>query len=121
MKKLIICVIALSVAGLRANSVAAQETPVSEAFKAIKEGLVVKKGDPTELVAVNEVAVQKVESLAAQGKDVKDAVDYLESRINFDPRKKALNEQTIQAVRDRLNAALKRRADVVTGKVAPAA
>lgn len=111
--------LALLVVGLNTAWVSAQDAPMSEAVKAIKDGLVSEQGDATALVRVDEVAVQKVESLAAKGNDIKDAVDYLESRINFDPLKKVRNEKALQPVRDRLDKALKRRADVLAGKVAP--
>lgn len=83
----------------------AGEEPVSEAVKAIKEGVVSKAGDPTELVEVKEEAVRKIEELAAQGKDVSGAKELLESRIAFDPRKKGQNEQRIRSALDRINAA----------------
>lgn len=121
MKMLKIALLAAGATCLNMNMLSAQEEPLSEAVQAIKTGLVSKQGDATELVKVDEAAVQKLESLAEQGKDVKDAVDFLESRIGFDPRKKALNEQTLQPVRERLGKALKRQADIAAAKVAPAA
>lgn len=120
MKMLRIALLMAGIAGLSMNQVSAGEEELSEAVKTIKAGLVAKQGDATELIKVDEAAVQKVESLAEQGKNVEDAVNYLESRIGFDPRKKALNEQALQPVRERLGKALKRQADIAAAKAVPA-
>jgi TolA-binding protein len=93
----------LCVLGLKADG-----AEPSEAYKAITAGIVAKKGDISELITVDEAAVQKIESLADQGQDVTDAVEYLESRVAFDPRKKELNESRLQNVRNRLGTAARR-------------
>lgn len=83
---------------------------ISEAAKAITEGIVAKAGDPTEIQSVKEEAVQKVEELAAKGQNVSEALTVLKSRIAFDPRKTSDNEARVKNALERIDAAVKKAA-----------
>lgn len=121
MKKMTTILVALCVvAGLRAED-AAVEAPASEAFKVVKAGLVAKTGDATELVMIKEEAVKDIEQRAGKGEDIKDALDYVLTRVGFDPSKKAQNEQRLKDVLDRLKAAAKKSADAIAARVAKVA
>lgn len=115
MKKYTMILLMLAVVGLHADdeavasAAAAEDTttaeveaPLSEAFKAIQAGLIAKPGSVSDLTEVKEDALQKIENLAAQGQNVQDALDYLDSRIGFDPQKKDANAQRLQTARDRI-------------------
>ena len=115
MKKVFIVLALLAMVNVRAEDAA-----LSEDVTIVKDALVTKQGDITELVELKEKAVEQVENLAARGKSVQGAIDYLESRIKFDPRKEGTNRQKLQKALDRIKDAVKK-SDALAVKAVPAA